>query len=207
MIREDPVGGNPEVWTQDGLGYDSGVDARLSRLWDEHEIKDVIHRYCRGVDRHDLGLVRRCYHSDARDEHGSFEGNVDEFLLWLESLLVRYSWTMHCVANILIEFGDEANVAVSETYGVAMHRSPEKKAYLNLVSGFRYVDRFERREDGWRVAHRKVVSEWSIHPPDEAWWEIPEHLDQGVRGASDALYTMLSTLSSSGRNPGGYDVT
>ena len=185
----------------------SPVDARLSRLWDEHEIKDVIYRYCRGVDRHDLDLVRTCYHGDAQDEHGSFAGNVDEFLLWLESLLVRYTWTMHCVANVLIDFGDDPKAAVCETYGVAMHRSPEKKAYLNLVSGFRYIDRFEKRESDWRVAHRKVISEWSIQPPDEAWWEIPEHVAQGARGSSDALYAMLGSLSGPVSDPGRDDVT
>lgn len=181
------------------------VDPRLSRLWDEHEIKDVIYRYCRGIDRHDLDLVRACYHPDAQDEHGSFRGDVDEFLAWLDPLLARYSSTFHSVANIVIDFGDVLDAAVSETYGVAVHRSPESKPYLNLISGFRYLDRFEKRAERWRVAHRKVISEWSIQLPEENWWPIPENLDQGVRGQGDSLYRMLEGLSDQTGIGGGND--
>ncbi|MEE3326841.1 MAG: nuclear transport factor 2 family protein [Myxococcota bacterium] len=170
------------------------MDSRLARHLDRTEIKDVIYRYCRGVDRHDLELVRACYHPDASDHHGSFSGSLEEYLVWLEPLLARYSWTQHLIANVVIDFGVEEDVAASEAYGVALHRSSEPKPYLNLISGFRYLDRFERREGLWKVAERKVISEWSILPSQEAWWPLPEHLEQGTRGPGDALYALLAGL-------------
>ena len=75
----------------------------MQELLDEREIRDVILRYCRGIDRMEVELVRSCYHPDATDEHGSFSGGVDEFLAWVWPLLQRYTMTMHFVGNLLVE--------------------------------------------------------------------------------------------------------
>ena len=56
----------------------SDLDPRLAGLLDKQEIEEVVLRYCRGIDRRDFDLVRSCYHPDARDRHGSFDGTVDE---------------------------------------------------------------------------------------------------------------------------------
>ena len=55
-------------------------DPRLAALLDKQEIEEVVLRYCRGIDRRDFELVRSCYHPDARDRHGSFDGTVDEYV-------------------------------------------------------------------------------------------------------------------------------
>lgn len=170
------------------------MDPRIARLIDRQEIKDVVYRYCRGIDRRDLGLVRSCYHPDATDHHGSFRGGVDAYLEWVDGLLARYSQTMHFVGNILIDWGEQEEVAAVESYGVALHRSPEDKAHLNLATGFRYIDQVERRENDWKIASRVAVSEWSIQIPRDAWWTIPDSLPKGQRDASDALYTLLSSI-------------
>ena len=76
-----------------------------------------------------------------------------------------------------------------ETYGIAVHRSASGAAHLNLSTGFRYVDRFERRDGEWRIAHRVAVTDWSLrHSPDD-WWPPPEHHRLGQRGMGDAVYT------------------
>src|SRR5262249_48937285 len=54
--------------------------AKLDALLDRAEILDCIHRYTRGIDRHDRQLVRSAYHDGAIDEHGGFVGPVDDFL-------------------------------------------------------------------------------------------------------------------------------
>ena len=123
----------------------------LERLVAEAEIRRVIARYCRGIDRMDLELVRSCYHDDAHDEHGSFSGTVDEYLAWVRPLLEKYDATMHFVGNQLVDF-DDADTAWVETYGMSVHRSASDAPHLNLTTGFRFVDRFERRGDEWRIA-------------------------------------------------------
>ena len=81
------------------------MDPRIAQLLDKEAIRDVVYRYCRAIDRHDLEALRNCYHADATDDHGSFRGTIDEYLVWVEKLLERYSWTMHSVSNSLIDFG------------------------------------------------------------------------------------------------------
>jgi hypothetical protein len=172
------------------------MDARLATLLDKQEIREVIYLYCRGIDRRDLDAVRACYHPGALDHHGSFSGTIDEYLVWVDGLLARYEWTTHFVANILIELDTSGDRAAVESYGVSLHRSEEPKPYLNLATGFRYLDRFERRDDAWKIAERTAVSEWSIRLTPDVWWPIPDSLTKGRRGPSDVLYGLLASLRS-----------
>ncbi|SDZ41729.1 hypothetical protein SAMN05216215_10714 [Saccharopolyspora shandongensis] len=61
-------------------------------------IYEVQCRYCRGIDRLDLELVRSCYHPGAVDHHVSFDGDRDQFIAWLDVELrkaagsIRASW-------------------------------------------------------------------------------------------------------------------
>jgi hypothetical protein len=160
----------------------------VERLVAEAEIRRVIARYCRGIDRLDLDLVRSCYHHDAHDEHGSFSGTVDEYIAWVSELLAKYDATMHFVGNQLVEF-EGSETALVETYGISIHRSTSDKPHLNLTTGFRFVDRFERRDGEWRIARRVAVTDWSLrHRPDD-WWPLAEHHRLGRRGPDDAVYS------------------
>ena len=161
----------------------------LQTLLDRHAIADVVLRYCRGIDRLDLELVRDCYHDDATDEHGSFRGTRDEYVEWVAGVLARFTGTMHVVANQLIEIdGDDAR---SETYGVAYHwGDPPDDHRRNFSTGFRYVDRFARRDGVWRIAGRVAVHEWTQVVPAEQQWRIPPERDgrTGRRDRGDAVY-------------------
>ena len=137
----------------------TGPDA-LQELLDKQAIYEVVLRYCRGIDRLDLELVRSCYHPDAVDHHTGFTGTRDDYVDWVAGGLARMDGTMHVVANHLVEL--EGDVAYSETYGNAHHwGSPPEDPTVNFVSGFRYVDRFERRDGRWAVAERHAVREWT----------------------------------------------
>lgn len=145
----------------------------------------------------DRELVRSCYHEGAVDSHGNFEGPVDEFIPWAFGLLERYTLTMHFLGTILIEFSDDPDVAYSETYAIAYHRGEEGKPHHNLITAFRYVDRFERRpidagESEWRIARRFAVSEWVRKDPPEGWWPIPDDYLAGRRDTQDIVYRLRS---------------
>ncbi len=138
-----------------------GDGAPVTPGWqDRAEIADVVLRYCRGVDRLDLPLIRSCYHDGGIDHHTGFDGDADSYVAWLSGLLPRFTGTMHMVGNQLIEvIGD---VARCETYGTAHHwGEPAGDPGLNFVTGFRYVDRMERRDGEWRIAERWAVREWT----------------------------------------------
>jgi hypothetical protein len=133
----------------------SGID-----LLAKQEIYEVVLRYCRGVDRLDLELVRGCYHPGGIDHHTGFDGTVEEYLTWVAGALSRFAGTMHLVGNHYVEVaGDKAR---SETYGTAVHwGEPADDPRRNFTSGFRYVDRMERRDDRWAIAERWAVREWT----------------------------------------------
>jgi hypothetical protein len=147
----------------------------------EEEVRQVLYRYCRGVDRIDLDLVRECYHPDAVDDHGAFTGGVEPFLQWIGRLLPRYGVTTHTLANMLVErHPTRDDVVRVETYGVAEHQTP---------GGFRYLDRFEDRGDGWRIADRLCTTEWVRANDPASAFPVDERFLRGGRGdRSDPVY-------------------
>src|SRR5439155_24900468 len=113
----------------------SPVADSLQLLLDRQAVADVVLRYCRGIDRLDLELVRACYHPDATDEHGTFTGTRDEYVSWVAGVLERFTGTMHVVSNQLI--GVDGDRAHSETYGVAYHwGEPLADHHRNFTTGF-----------------------------------------------------------------------
>jgi hypothetical protein len=142
-------------------GIDSSTDSNaLVGLLAEHDIRRVLLTYARGIDRRDRDLVESCYWPDAQDWHGTFRGTRDEFLDWVMPLLARQTMTMHNLANIMIDL-ETPDTAGVETYGVAYHSGGKPgDIRWNYAAGFRYVDRFAKRDGQWRIADRITVIEW-----------------------------------------------
>jgi len=131
----------------------------IEDLLAKQEIADVIHRYARGIDRMDFDLVRSCYHPDAYDDHGAMKGDVDTFIDGARGFLPKFVATMHFMGNMLIDL--DGDVARAETYAVAYHREQlADGAGRDDIWGIRYVDRFEKRDGNWLIAHRVVAQEW-----------------------------------------------
>jgi hypothetical protein len=190
----------------------SGVRAeqRLLDLVAQQEIRDVLIRYTRGVDRLDKALVRSTYWPGAHDDHGAFQGTVEEFVEWL-NVLEHFDSTMHFIGNQLVEV--DGDTAHAESYCVAYHRrgARDGEQGYDLVLGLRYIDRMERRpassvphgrrlvsrrrarlartERGeCRIADRTCVFDWSRHDPITAEWQLPPEAIHGRRDPSDPVY-------------------
>ena len=151
-------------------------------------IRDVVLRYCRGIDRLDLELVRDCYHPDATDDHGGFVGTRDEYVEWVGEVLTRFEGTMHVVANQLVEVDGDAPDRRRTAWRTTGATAPDDHR-RNFTTGFRYVDRFERRDE--QLAHRRrvAVREWTQKVTPEQQWIIPPERDgrRGRRDRTDAL--------------------
>ena len=173
----------------------SNDEARVLAMADKDEIRDVLMRYGRGVDRLDEELLRSCYHAESYDDHGHWKGNGHDFAAFIiGSLLERAHHTTHAVANVLIELDpDNADLARSESVGLAYLRRTDDDGveWLDMFSG-RYVDRFERRAGIWRIAHRVVVHDWSVSTRlDQDGFPLPmDSFVQGERSRSDLIYTI-----------------
>lgn len=166
-----------------------GREALLQRMLDEYAIREVLNRYCRGVDRRQFDMVRSCYHPDATDDHGGFKGGVEPFIAMCTEILKRYERTMHFMGNLYIEV--DGDKATSEAYTIAYHRlSPVKSAKgdrpaRDHVVGFRYVDNFERRNGDWKIARRVCVFEWTRTDPVPPGWDFTPEFLRGQASAAD----------------------
>jgi hypothetical protein len=167
-------------------------DAQLLRA--ERDIKNVVLRYCRGVDRMDLALVRSCYHPDADDHHGDFAGGVDEALRWVWDVLATYSSTVHLVANMLVEIDpDEPGSARCESYGMALHFDGGEGGRRGQGIGFRWIDDLEQRPSPegaveWRFSRRVATTEWIRRYASDEFSAIPERFLKGRRDRFDPVY-------------------
>jgi hypothetical protein len=159
------------------------MDSALQELLDRQAIHDVMCRYARGIDRTDLPLVQSCYHPGATDDHGSFNGTIEDFMPWVEIQLEAFDSIMHFLGNMLIEL--DGDVAYVETYCISYHRL--KGQDVDTLFALRYVDRFEKREDEWRIATRKVVAEWNRVDEVNAPGFGPEFI-RGQKGHGDPAY-------------------
>lgn len=141
---------------------DAPADRALAELLAEREIRRVLVRYCRGIDRCDEALLLSVYHPGSQDDHGEFQGDGHDFVRWVIPILhERFAATMHDLGNVLIDFdGETPDTARGETYVVAYHVTKGDAPSLVTV-GARYLDRLDRRDGEWRISRRTVVIDWS----------------------------------------------
>lgn len=125
------------------------------QLSDREQIRDTAMRYCHGVDRLDPDQMKSAYWPEAIDEHGGFVGNAHEFSDYCMTAHLKWSWTMHSIYNHQIELDDDGVGASGEIYNVTNLRRAESGA-IDTWYG-RYLDRYEKREDEWRIIHRVCV--------------------------------------------------
>ncbi len=123
-------------------------------------IRDVLERYCRGIDRLDAELITSVYWPEAIDDHGIYKGPGKDFAPVVIPLLRdNYRGTMHSLHQSLIEL--HGSSAKSETYFVAYHFGGDANGKFIDIAGGRYVDLLEERYGEWRISDRVVVIEWS----------------------------------------------
>lgn len=130
----------------------------IERATIERAVCRVLVRYAHAVDAKDFDGVAACYWPDANDEHADFSGDAVAYVAWLREVLGPIRALTHQFSNVLIDV-ESATVATSVAYClntlVIDGGSP-----MHTTSCLRYHDRFERRGDEWRLADRRVVTDW-----------------------------------------------
>lgn len=161
----------------------------LEELSARAEIHDVLLRYARGLDRPEMSLVRSCFHDDAEVAFPKSlsQGSIDDFMRFISKEMYRFVRTMHFLGNSLIEF-DGPRIAHVETYLEADHQGSDTHHWKNDMVRLwgRYLDRFEERDGGWKIARRRLTVDWMYRYPNDGWFD--DHPDASVarRDGSDA---------------------
>jgi len=166
---------------------------RLDALESRAAIAEVVMRYCRAFDRCDEAMLLSCFHADATHEHGAFTGLSRDFCAMGLALVRQLVLSHHQLGQISIELDGER--AFVESYFTSYHRfgaTPppgDGQPHEDRIMGGRYVDRFERRDGVWRIAHRRGVNEWLRYEPgaDRGFFDRPA-TERGRRDQGDPVY-------------------
>ncbi|HEV2430313.1 MAG TPA: nuclear transport factor 2 family protein [Burkholderiales bacterium] len=164
----------------------SGVFASfLEELEARTAIEDCLKRFARAVDRQDWALARTLYHDDAFDDHGFFKGPPDAFLAHIAKMHEVQEHSMHFNTNVLIEFESRERAFV-ETYVLVLQRFADRR----VTASARYLDRFERRNGEWRVAHRTLVFGDMVPEPIREPLAFPPEFTEQKHSMGDPLYSL-----------------
>jgi ketosteroid isomerase-like protein len=144
-------------------------DERMQRMLDYYEIRDVLARYARGIDRADGELLKSCYHPDAIEEHaGRYDGNAHQYVDEAMPRVMKMGAMQHLLGSSHVDVdGDTAYV---ETYVWTFMRQHREDGDWDTLTGGRLVDRFERRDGEWKIAHRWTVFDFNRDMPTAEGW-------------------------------------
>jgi len=133
------------------------LEARQRHSEDRQAILDCIMLYTRAIDRHEWSLLEEVYHPDGIANHGDFVGDRAALRDFLEPMYhANYAIHTHHVMNHLCEI--DGDVAHAETTALVM-MALKDGTHVNML-GARYIDRFERRDGRWKIALRRIVSDF-----------------------------------------------
>lgn len=162
--------------------------ADVRYLKDRAEILDCMNRYTRGADRLDRELFLSSYHDDATDDRGAFTGNPRQRVDWLFGYLETLGHAAHHITNFTLEIDGDTCHAESYVLTTVMPADGETVT----VGTARYLDRLERRDGVWKIAHREGVFDFVFTVPTS---ENHPGVATGRRDASDRSYARPLTLT------------
>ena len=126
---------------------------------DRQAIIDVTIAYCWALDTHDWDGLDDVFRTDATAELGRHLEGLDAIKERIRSALEPLDASQHIVATHQVRVdGDEAT---SRCYLQAQH----VVGGSTFLLGGRYEDRLVRTEDGWRIAHRELITMWTTGDP------------------------------------------
>ncbi|NWK99155.1 hypothetical protein DM806_26550 [Sphingobium lactosutens] len=171
----------------------SGND--IDTLLSKQACTELVHKLARGLDRCDKPLLLSLFHADATDDHGGFKGSAAEFVDWALGVLVTMERTQHLIGNVLVDV--QGDHAVSEAYFMANHDMADADGKpVRMIAAGRYLDRFERRDGVWKIAHRHAVYDWNANFDRTDTWDRSPSSPRvfGERGQGDPIYAHVASL-------------
>jgi hypothetical protein len=164
----------------------AGQVPSTARMADECAIRQILALHCRGVDRADEAALKGCYWVDATVKYGPQPAPAHEFCSGLVKAIAAFAQTHHQIGNVLIAFEESGppTRATVETYLTAYHYRDDATDSELIYIG-RYLDRFEKRGDTWKISHRLPVMSWS----------------QNLPASHDGAHPALAELARAGRYP------
>ncbi|MCP1470384.1 ketosteroid isomerase-like protein [Sphingobium sp. OAS761] len=143
-----------------------GTADPLRALQDERAITRGLSTFARILDRKQWDRLGDVFASDVVFDYGSGRDEAGMAALTdnMRRFLDRCGGTQHLLGSILVDV--DGDRAVSRAYVQARHQRIGDAAGPIFDSNGEYVDRWERRTDGWRIVRRDAI--WAAHTGDPA---------------------------------------
>jgi hypothetical protein len=172
--------------------------SQIREEWADREaIRDCLLRYTRGIDRADEDMLRSAYWPDATDSHcGFFSGSATEYIDQAVENSATRCPTVHIVTNEMIRINGSSAAVESYVYAIHVGMEFEEGVKRDVIASARYLDKFERRDDEWRIAAREVTIDWFREYADSLDWTIGPFgfgdVDRGRQKPVDKSYSWLA---------------
>ncbi len=130
---------------------------RVDELESRTALRDLVTDYCLGFDNHDWDTFISIWHEDAVWEigppFGTFTGHAEIRQAVHDILYPFWRETHHLATNLKVKFSD-----ADHAYGVCNVdcMGASKEGDVVQMINATYKDEFERRDNIWKIALRKV---------------------------------------------------
>ena len=137
----------------------------LQRLLDERDIAVLLATLARILDSREWARVSEVVAEDMSFDYTNSGTDVqgrEALLANFRQFLDVCGPSQHLLGSIIIEV--DGDHALSRSYVQARHRSKDPADPRLFDSNGEYIDRWERRAEGWRMVHRRAI--WASQSGD-----------------------------------------
>lgn len=131
----------------------------IETLIDERDISQALSQFARFLDTKRWEGLADVFSTDVAFDYGTGEEQqgIDAILSTMTRFLDVCGQTQHLIGSILIDV--DGDRAISRAYVQARHQKIDGADGSIFDTNGEYVDRWERRDEGWRIVRRDVT--WS----------------------------------------------
>lgn len=140
--------------------------------------------------------MESCYWPEAWDDHGLFKGRAADLMALNRSLRDSgeqyFDHMSHHICNEWVTIAGDVAQGESSFIGFQGCTKDGKRQEYLMVG--RYLDRFERRSDEWRIADRLVAMDWETMLPDTPGYWDPSPWVRGRPTPDDPIFARWKDL-------------
>lgn len=144
------------------------TELEVETLLAKQAIRDVLSRYCRGLDRMDKPMSYSVFHENATAHYYDiYEGTGHGFIDWVWKSHENMRSHSHQINNVLIEVDGDS--AVSEAYVTVLLQMREDlaKKPTEITARGRYLDKWKKVNGTWAITERiHVIDAQAMYFPD-----------------------------------------
>lgn len=123
------------------------------------DLRALLQRYARAVDRRDLDVLAGLFRPDATIVGARGTQSVEE---WLDTMRAPRAFpvSMHVLGDPLVELGDGGAVARLDTYAVVYQLGDSGSGHPDLTLGINYLDEASLDAGRWAITRRESRTLW-----------------------------------------------